>query len=71
MNERLFQQIEVWILDQIIVLLSEQCNIRRAINDLVRTIEQRPLFISGLVLGCGVIGAMSGFLLFVLTSQLR
>ena len=71
MNERLFQRIEVWVLDLVIQILSQAHPAHVTVRKLFWPERIQPLLLSGIVVASSFVGLLSGFLFFILTSQVR
>jgi hypothetical protein len=71
MNERLFQRVEVWILDLVIRILSQDRTARSMFRKLDWFEGNKVLIFLGLILGSSFVGLLGGYLAFILTSQVR
>lgn len=71
MNERLFQRIEVWLLDVVIEILSNQRPARTVFRNLNRFGVNKSLLFMGLILGSTFIGLLIGYSGYILTNQIR
>jgi hypothetical protein len=71
MNERIFQRVEVWILDLVIQILTQDRMARTMFRKLDWFEGNKVLIFLGLILGSSFVGLLGGYLAFILTSQVR
>ena len=71
MNEKVFQQMEVWILNIVIDVLSQDQTLRALLCRLIATGYLMPALVSAIFVACSFVGLLSGFLVFILPSQVR
>lgn len=71
MNEKVFQQMEVWILNLVIEVLSQDQTLRKLLGRLIASGYLMPALLSAVFVTCSFIGLLSGLLVFILTAQVR